>query len=450
VDWSVLLFTVGVSLATGVLFGLAPALHVRRGDEVERLLRETSHGVSGSRRAAQVRSVLVVAECALAVVLLVAASLLVRSFVRLLHVDPGFKSAHVLTAGMWLPAPNDRAAGVYLKAENRVVFFRQVVDRIAALPGVEAVGIVGSLPLGGGPFPLAPVTIEGRPPEAGPLNASEINFATPGYFAAMGIDLGRGRAFDEHDDARGVPVCLVNTTFARRYFGSADAIGQRIRVGVGPQQQAWITIVGLVNDVRTTALELEPRPQVYRPLNQLSSLAATIAIRTRVDPSTLAATIGREVRAVDPSEPVFAVRPMDAVVARATAERRFAMALVATFALAALLLAAVGIYAVMTYAVGQRAREIGIRVALGASGQRVVWMVVRQAVALTVAGVLVGLAAALATTHWLSSLLFGISARDPVSYFTIGGLLVVVAVLASTLPARRAARVDALVALRVE
>jgi predicted permease len=449
VDWSVLLFTAAVSVATGVLFGLAPAFHVRRADDVERLLRESSHGVSGNPRAARLRSALVIAECALAVVLLVAASLLVRSFVRLLHVDPGFKPARVLTAGIWLPAPNDRDAGVYLKPENRVVFFRQVADRLAALPGVEAVGIVGILPLGGGPFPLTRVTIEGRPPESGPLNASEITFATPGYFPAMGIELRRGRSFGDHDDARGVPVCVVNTTFARRYFANLDPIGQRVRFGGGPQPP-WITIVGVVGDVRTTALELEPRPQAYRPLNQQSNLGATIAVRTRTTPSALAGAIGREVRTVDPSEPVFAVRPMEQVVARATAERRFAMVLVAIFAVVALLLAAIGIYAVMTYAVGQRAREIGIRVALGATGQRVIWMVVRQAVTLTVAGVLVGLAGALATTHWLSSLLFGISARDPISYLAIGGLLIAVSIAASTIPARRAARVDPLVALRVE
>jgi len=390
-------------------------------------------------------------------VLLVGAALLVQSFWRLQRVDLGFNPASVLTARIWLPQPNLPETGPYFKHDARVSFYRRVLDRVAALPGVQAVGGVSSLPLSGSPGRTS-FTIEGRSTDGGDVPTTEASLVTPGYFRALGVELVRGRLFDDHDDARAPAAVVVSESFARQFFAVEDAIGRRLLPGGrgrpnGPQQPPpanWLTIIGIVRDVKSARVEAGPAPLLYRSVLQTSNLNLTLVVRTRTDPSMLAEPIRREVRAVDPNEPVFSVRTMDAVVASALAQRRFTMLLLALFAATALALSAIGIYGVMAYFVTQRTHEIGIRMALGASRRDVVTMVLGQGARLATAGVAVGLVGALAITRAIATLLFGVSPRDPGTLVALAAALTAVALLACYVPARRATRVDPIRALRYE
>jgi len=364
----------------------------------------------------------------------------------------------VLTARLWLPQPNLPESGPYFTHDARVSFYTRVLDRIAALPGVEAVGGVTSLPLAGAPGRSA-FTIEGRPAAAGDIPNSEASFVTPGYFRALGVDLVRGRLFDDHDDVHAPLALVVSESFARQFFPGEDAIGKRIgpgargRNGGGPLQAApvnWLTIIGIVRDVKSARLDAGAAPLLYRSVLQTSNLNLTLVARTRHDPSLLAESIRREVRAVDPNEPVFSVRTMEAVVESALAERRFTMLLLALFAVTALLLSGIGIYGVMAYFVTQRTHEIGIRMALGASSRDVIGMVLGQGVRLAAAGVAAGIIGALAITRVIATLLFGVSPRDPGTLIALSVTLTIVALVACYVPARRATRVDPIRALRYE
>jgi predicted permease len=456
VDGTVLAFTAGLSIATGLFFGLAPAVqgsHV----ELQSVMRDASRSASAPGRSTRLRSVLVVGEFALALVLLVGAALLVQSFWRLQHVDLGFNPSSVLTARIWLPQPNDPRSGPYFTHPARAMFYRRVLERVSALPGVEAAGGVTSLPLAGTPG-RAPFNIEGRAPDASNILVSEVSFVTPGYFGALGVARSSGRLLDEHDDDRAPLAVVVSESFARRFFDSEDPIGKRVSQGTGlpagPRAQVpppnWLTIVGVVRDVKSERLETTPAPLMYRSVWQTSNLNLTLAVRTRTDPAALAESIRREVRAVDPNEPVFSVRTMDAVVASAMAERRFTMLLLALFAVTALVLAAIGIYGVMAYFVTQRTHEIGIRMALGATRRVVVGMVLGQGVRLAAAGVVAGVMGALLMTRAIATLLYGVSPRDPWTLAALSATLTAVALLACYIPARRATRVDPIRALRYE
>jgi predicted permease len=456
INGTVLAFTAGVSMVTGVIFGLAPAIQGSHVD-LHSVMREATRSASAARRATRLRSVLVVGEFALALILLVGAALLVKSFWRLQHVDLGFDPSSVLTARLWLPQPNDPRSGPYFTHSARAQFYRRVVERVAALPGVEAVGGVTSLPLGGTPG-RGPFNIEGRMPEAGNIPVAEVSFVTPGYFGALGIAQASGRALDDHDDERAPLAVVVSESFARRFFAGQEPIGKRISQGSGlpsgPRGQVppptWLTIVGVVRDVRSARLEAAPAPLIYRSLWQASTLNLTLAVRTRNDPATLAESIRREVRAVDPNEPVFSVQTMDHVVASAMAQRRFTMVLLALFATTALLLSAIGIYGVMSYFVTQRTHEIGIRTALGATPRDVIGMVLGQGVRLAAAGVVSGIIGALLMTRAIAALLYGVGPRDPAILVVLSATLSAVALLACYIPARRATKVDPIRALRYE
>jgi len=456
VNGVVLVFTAGLSLVTGMLFGLVPAIQGSHAD-LHQVMQDAARSASATGRATRLRSMLVVGEFALALVLLVGAALLVQSFWRLQRVDLGFNPASVLTARIWLPQPNLPETGPYFKHDARVSFYRRVLDRVAALPGVQAVGGVSRLPLSGSPGRTS-FTIEGRSTDGGDVPTAEASLVTPGYFRALGVELVRGRLFDDHDDARAPAGVVVSESFARQFFAAEDAIGRRLLPGGrgrpnGPQQPPpanWLTIIGIVRDVKSARVEAGPAPLLYRSVLQTSNLNLTLVVRTRTDPSMLAEPIRREVRAVDPNEPVFSVRTMDAVVASALAQRRFTMLLLALFAATALALSAIGIYGVMAYFVTQRTHEIGIRMALGASRRDVVTMVLGQGARLATAGVAVGLVGALAITRAIATLLFGVSPRDPGTLVALAAALTAVALLACYVPARRATRVDPIRALRYE
>jgi predicted permease len=450
-------FTAGLSLATGILFGLAPAIH---GSDIElsHLMRTGTPAASAGGRASRVRSVLVVAQFALALVLLVGAALLIQSFWRLQRVNLGFRPDSVVTARMWLPQPNIPETGPYFTHDARVSFYGRVMDRIAALPGVRAVGGVSNLPLGGARGRTS-FTIEGRSADARDVPAAEIAFASEGYFRALGIELMQGRLFDDHDDTHAPGAIVVSESFARLFFGGASAVGKRIAMGAtlrpagGPLQPApvnWLTIVGVVRDVKTDRIDTIPAPMLYRSIRQASNLTLSLVVRASGDPAALGESIRREVNAVDPNEPVFAIRTMNEVVRAALAQRRFTMQLLALFAGTALLLSAIGIYGVTAYFVMQRTREIGIRMALGASSAIVVRMVLGQGVRLASAGVLLGLVGALVMTRALRTLLFAVSPYDPLTLAALSLALTAVALLACYIPARRATRVDPLRALRYE
>jgi len=455
VNGQVLAFTAVLAIVTGIAFGLAPALHGSRVD-LNRVMRESTRGATASRPVARLRGALVVAEFALALVLLVGAALLVQSFWRLQGVDLGFRSQSVLTARLWLPQPNDPSSGPYFTHAARAAFYRRVLDRIAALPGVEVAGGVSALPLTGTRGRLS-FRIDGRSPDAGDTPAAEAALATPGYFRALGIGLVAGRVFDDHDTADTPPVVVVSESLARRYFAGEDPIGKRIAPGGrvvapnGPQPAPpinWLTIVGVVRDVRTSSVDSDPPAMVYRTVWQASNLNLSLAIRTNADAATLAEAIRREVKVVDRNEPVFAVKTMDEVVGSALAERRFSMLLLALFAGTALVLSAIGIYGVMAYFVSQRTQEIGIRIALGASSRDLLRLVLGEGVRLAAAGVALGLVGALALTRAVSSLLYRVDPRDPWTFAALAAALTVVALVACYLPARRAARVDPICALR--
>jgi putative ABC transport system permease protein len=455
VNGQVLAFTAVLAIVTGIAFGLAPALHGSRVD-LNRVMRESTRGATASRPVARLRGALVVAEFALALVLLVGAALLVQSFWRLQGVDLGFRSQSVLTARLWLPQPNDPSSGPYFTHAARAAFYRRVLDRIAALPGVEVAGGVSALPLTGTRGRLS-FRIDGRSPDAGDTPAAEAALATPGYFRALGIGLVAGRVFDDHDTADTPPVVVVSESLARRYFAGEDPIGKRIAPGGrvvapnGPQPAPpinWLTIVGVVRDVRTSSVDSDAPAMVYRTVWQASNLNLSLAIRTNADAATLAEAIRREVKVVDRNEPVFAVKTMDEVVGSALAERRFSMLLLALFAGTALVLSAIGIYGVMAYFVSQRTQEIGIRIALGASSRDLLRLVLGEGVRLAAAGVALGLVGALALTRAVSSLLYRVDPRDPWTFAALAAALTVVALVACYLPARRAARVDPICALR--
>ena len=454
VNGAALAFAAGLSLVTGVIFGLAPAIQGSHAD-LHSVMREAGRSASAAARSTRLRSVLVVGEFALALVLLVGAALLAQSFWRLQRVDLGFNPSSVLTARLWLPQPNDPQTGPYFTHAARVQFYQQVLDRVAALPGVEAAGGVTSLPLAGTPGRAA-FSIEGRAAAAGNVPVSEISLVTPGYFRALGIARLSGRLLDDHDDVRAPPAVVVSESFARQFFPNEEAIGKRIAPGgarppgAPVQPPNWLTIVGIVRDVKSARLEAAPAPLMYRSVLQISNLAMTLAVRTKNDPAMLAESIRREVRAVDPHEPVFSVRTMDAVVGSATAERRFTMLLLALFAVTALALSAIGIYGVIAYFVTQRTHEIGIRIALGASARDVVGMVLGQGVRLAAAGVVAGVIGAMAMTRAIATSLFGVGPRDPWTFLALSATLSAVALLACYIPARRATRVDPIRALRYE
>jgi predicted permease len=448
IDGQVLAFTAVTTMATALIFGTVPALQFSKTDVNESLKEGGRGSASGGR--GLLRSALVVVEFALALVLLVGAGLLVRSFWRLQQVDLGFDPHQVLTARLWLPQPNDPKTGPYFTHPRRLAVYEEILRRARTLPGVSASAAVGILPFDGRGGNAA-FTVEGsESDDRSRIPTTQITNASSGYFELMNMRVVRGRTFTDQDDDKAQPVVVITEALARRGWPGQDPIGRRLHFG-GPQSKnPWMTVVGIVNDVRTERLEDAPRPTVYRSLKQASGLQLAIVLKTDADPGTLAGLLAREVRAVDPDQPTYGIRTMDEIVRRATASRRFSTQLLGAFAVLALVLAAVGIYGVMAFVVGQRTREIGIRIALGAHPGSVVRLVLRQALLLAAAGVVAGAAGALLATRLLSGLLFEVRATDPFTYTLIAALLALTAAVAAWRPARRAAAVDPITALRAD
>ncbi|HEX4666938.1 MAG TPA: ABC transporter permease [Chthoniobacterales bacterium] len=439
IDFRVLAFALGVCALTGLAFGLAPALQASKLD-VSSSLKEGGRTSEGYRRT-RARSLLLIGEVALSLVLLLGAGLLIRSFVRLQEVRPGFNPHNVLMACLALP-------GAKYKEEQRPEFFRRLVERLEASPGVQAAGGGVNLPLYASNYAIGRGFIpEGRPLTADEAFDASYSTVTGHYFRALQIPLLAGRLFEVRDNADAPKVAVVNQSLAKRHFGSAAAaIGKRLQIW--HDEKFPREIVGVVGDTKPGVLEAENSAQIYVPHEQEASWNFMgLVVRTAGDPAAFATTLRREVQALDKDQPVYSVRTFDDVVMNSLGTRRVSMQLFTVFACAALLLAAVGIYGVMAYSVTQRTQEIGIRMALGAQKSHVLRMVVREGMTLAVIGVGIGLAGAFGLTRVIANLLFGVSADDPVTFISVSLLLLLVALAACYVPARRAAALDPMKAL---
>jgi putative ABC transport system permease protein len=441
-DGRVLGFSLLVSILTGMLFGLAPALQSAR-PALNEVLKESSRGSSSGLGSHRWLTAIVVSEFALALVLLVSAGLMIRSLQRLYAVDPGFDSERLLTMRFSLP-PQKYAR------ENSGVFHQQLRERLQTLPGVQSVALSSDLPLSGDTS-AGPVELEGQ---SGAPAGAEIRMfrhrVTPQFFAALGISLRRGRDFTADDHAQAPNVAIISEALARRYWPNEDPLGKRLREEGA--DNPWFSVVGVVADVKYRALPNNPTadPDVYFPLLQRPTNTLSLAVRAANEPNSLAAAIRGELQKLDPNLPLYNVSTMAQQVANQTTQSRFSAWLLGIFGALALALSAVGIYSVMAYAVEQHTREIGVRMALGAQASDVLKLVIGQGMALALVGVALGVVASLALTHTMRTLLFGISATDPLTYAGIAFLLTVVALLACFVPARRATKVDPMIALRSE
>jgi predicted permease len=443
-DWRVLGFTLAASLVTGILFGFAPSLQLSKSG-VQDSLKEMGRGVSGSRRHNRLRNLLIVGEVALSVVLLAGAGLLFRSFMQLQSVNTGFNSEQLLTARLTPAGANYRTDPDYIS------FYNQTVQRISAVPGVVAVGAINTLPLDKGP--TAGFRIEGRPPlTADKWPGGNYRTVSPDYFRTMDIPIVQGRGFSDHDTMSTPFVMIVNQALARHDFPNENPIGKRISLGGnGPNgQPVWFEIVGVASDVRSLELREEAAPEFYLSALQDSFGNMFVVVRTSVEPTTLAASIRQAASEVDKTASVSDIRTMDRIVSAAVTQPRFNLVLLGLFSGIALLLSAAGIYGVTAYGVTQRTHEFGIRMALGAQVGDVLRMIIKQGMLLITAGIVLGLVASFALTRLLRKLLFGVSVSDPLTFVVITLLLTFVALVACYIPARRATKVDPLVALRYE
>ena len=440
VDGFTLVFTLALSIATGVVFGLVPALKTSRPRHED--LKESA-GAGGSARTRRLRATLVVAEVALSTVLLVGAGLLVRSYQNLQRLTPGFDAGGVLTMALTLPDYR------YESAESRRQFFSQAVERIERLPGVRSASFVNTLPFStynrGGSF-----AIDGQPaPEPGREPAADHRVITTAYFRTLGIPVVAGRPFDESDRAVGAPVAIVNRTLVRTFFAGRDPIGARLRIGTTPDRP-WLTIVGVVGDVHHQQLSTTPAPEIYRPYAQAPVAMMMLAARVDGDPAALSAAARAEIQAIDPAQPVYHVKTLSQLVSDSMMPQTSAAMLVTLFSAVALLLAAVGIYGVLSYAVSQQTREFGVRMALGAQPGDVLRLVARRGLALVICGIALGAAAALGVTRLMADALYGVGSSDPATYASAIAILMLVGCAACGVPAWRATRVQPVVALRNE
>ncbi len=440
----VLVYTLGLSVVTGLLFGLAPAWQATKPDLVETLKEGGGKSAAGGRQ--RLRSALVVAEVALSLVLLISAGLLIKSFLKLSTTDPGFNSESVLTMQLILPRAR------YEQPEARAVFYRDLEQRIRSLSGVASAGLVNYLPLGGSNS-SDDFLIEGLPtPPRGQEYVGRYRVCTPDYFQTLGIRILRGRGFTGADSETAAPVVIVNETLVRKFWPNADpsvVLGKRFRTSGPPERNPWREIVGVINDVRHE-MNGPIQPEYYLPHAQDPWNAMALVAKTKVEPMALASLVRKEVQAMDKDQPVFSTRSMQEVRAQSVIIYNTSSQMLSVFAAIAMLLAALGIYGVMSYSVSQRTHEIGVRLALGASRQHVLKLMIWQGMKLAGLGMVIGLAGALALTSLMKSLLFGVSTTDPLTYGVVVSVLAVVALLACYLPARRATKVDPIIALRYE
>jgi putative ABC transport system permease protein len=437
-----LAFTFGLSLLTALLFGLGPALQSSRPDLAEGL-KADSRGLGGGARRARLRSVLVVSEIAFALVLLMCAGLLIRTVGQLLKVDPGFEYAHALKMDLGLPALR------YSTPEKRIEFYRELTNRVQSLPGVVSAGVVTPLPVAGD-FDTTGIEIEFQPTQPGQAPMVDRYITTPGYLQAVNIPLRHGREITKQDDERAPLVLLVSEGLAAHFWPNQDPIGRRIKLPWNPgrEDKPWRTVVGVVGDVKQYGLDKPGTSAVYLPHAQYPASFMTLVARTSVDPAEMLGTVKQVVQRLDPDQVPMEVTTMQSVMVDSVRTQRFTMFVLAAFAMLALALAAVGIYGVMSYVVAQRTHEIGIRIALGARLGNIFGLVMGNALWLAIAGIALGAVGAFALTRLMKSLLFGVAPTDVATFVVVCVALGVVALAASFLPARRATRVDPLVALR--
>ncbi len=443
VDLRVLGFALLVSIATGIVFGLAPALQASRTD-LNESLKETGRGVSGGLRQNRLRAFLIVSEVSLAVVLMIGAALLIKSFVRLLQVNPGFDSSRTLTMEVSLPTlPPSK----YASEQEQAGYFKEILARLNHTPSVTAAGAVLSLPLTGAEE-STDLFIEGRPrPAFEERPNADYTIVTPEYFQALQIPLLKGRQFSDRDDHNATSVIMINEALARRYWPGQEPVGQRLTVGF---EQAPREVIGVIGNVKQTTLGAEARPTMYMPHLQRPTGGMTIVVRTNVDPVSLSQLARTQIHSVDPNIPVTNIRTMNEVFSTSIAQQRFAMLLVGLFGALALALATIGIYGVMSYSVTQRTHEIGVRMALGAQRTDVLKLILQNGILVSLLGVVVGVAASFALTRVMSSLLFGVTPTDTMVFATVGFGILAIGAIATYLPAWRASRVDPLLALRYE
>lgn len=444
IDIRLFSFTLLLSLLTGVIFGLVPALQAAKVDLNEALKQSGGRTGTGTGHR-RLRSALVVVEIALALVLLVGAGLLIQTFLKLRALDIGVNAENVLTLRTSLPRSK------YSELPKRTAFYQQVLERVRAIPGVVAAGYTTAVPLtwkGG----TNGFTIEGQPQGAG--QDANSRQASVGYMETMEMKLRQGRFFNEHDDAQAQPVALINETMARQYWPGENAVGKRFKLGGTDSTRPWVTVVGIIGDVKEMGLEAPAKAEFFFPYQQMPetlwNMPRDLTVRTTGDPLSVVAAVRQAIWAVDPAQPISNVRTMNDIVGEEVAQRRIGMTLLAAFAALALLLSSLGIYGVLSYAVTQRTQEIGIRMALGAGRHEVLRLVMTEGLRLAGAGVAIGLGVSFALTRLMAGLLFGVSASDPATLAGVTLLLTAVALLACYVPARRATKVDPLIALRYE
>jgi predicted permease len=456
INWTVLLFALISSLVAGAIFGLAPALQAGRLDLIH-MLKLEGRGSAGSGEQARTRRALVVTEFALSLVLMIVAGLLLRSFWDLLQVQPGFNPRNVMAVQTWLPVPNDPKTDPYGTLAQETPFIRELLRRAKTLPGVEeaAVGDLAALPLGHRQNDLNPyqMILEGHDTQINQAPLIDASVVTPEYFHLLGMTVLRGRLFGELDDEKAPKVVVINEAFARTYWANENPLGKRLNLNIvrgAAANPAWTTVVGVVADARTESLAEAPVPQIYLSLYQRQAKDLAIFLRGRLDSCAIPVHLREQVQAIDPTLPVFNAQTLDETVSASLSQRRFSMQIVALFALTALLLAGLGIYGVISYIVSERRHEIGIRLALGAQRTDILRMVLRQGFTLAVTGAALGLLCALVVSHLMAGLLYGIRPADPLTFAGVATLLIAVAMLACYIPARRALRVDPMIALRYE
>lgn len=439
-DRTVLLFTAALSIITGVVFGVVPAWRASRPD-LNETLSDGGRSAGAASTRSPLRSVLVVTEVALALVLLICAGLLIKTVVRLRSVDPGFKPDRIVTMNVWLP-------GAKYKAADAKVFFDRMLERIQALPGVEAAGVTSVLPVSAN-YDKRTIEAEGQPKAPGEYPDVDNYMVSPDYFRAMSIPVARGRALAAQDNENAPLVVLVSETMAHKLWPGEDPIGKRVRFynSDPAEQRPWRTVVGIVRDVKQYGLDTAGTMAMYETIAQFPATAVTLVVRSATEPGAMVSAVRREILALDKDQAVFNIATMEQLVSDSMSLRRFSMFLLSVFAGLALVLAAVGIYGVLAQSVSQRTHEIGIRMALGAQARDVLKLIVRQGMSLAVIGIVIGLLGAIALTRLLASLLFGVGATDPMTFVWIPILLAAVSFFACYLPARRAARLDPIKAL---
>jgi predicted permease len=451
VDRTVLLFALLISIFTGVIFGLAPAFQAMKAD-MTAAIREGAQGSGSSARTFRLRSLLIVSELALAVVLMVGAGLLLRTFLGLLQQNPGFNPSRVVTASFWLANPNDPKTDVYGDLSRRTSFIRDVIRRVATIPGIDRVAMTSDLP-GARPTITAALVIEDRATDSSQGLTAEVIRVSPDYFTLMQSPLIRGRFFLESDESGKQEVAIIDETTARRYWSGIDPVGRRLRLDRNTASQrgnpslTWITVVGIVKDMKQDGLDTDGVPHIFRPIYQQSGRSMSVVARTPLPASLLESQIRSQIESVDPTLPVFNIRSMTDVMDVSIAPRRFSAELVGVFAAVAMLLSSIGIYGLLVYMVGQRSREIGIRVALGAQRSDILTLILGKGLLLVGVGIAIGLVLASAAAPMIATLLYGVHPFDVTVFATVPLVLMFVAFLATYIPARRATMVDPIIAL---